>query len=71
MNQALTNPVGHPRRCSALAAALAVIAASQVVPAASTAVEPEVLAAERHRVEVIQRGSAAAVAIFAGDSGGG
>ena len=71
MNQALTNPVGHPRRCSALAAALAVIAASQVVPAASTAVEPEVLAAERHRVEVIQRGSAAALAIFAGDSGGG
>jgi serine protease Do len=71
MNQGSINPVGHPRRRSVLAAALALLAASQVVPAASTAVEPEVLAAERQRVEVIQRGSAAAVAIFAGDSGGG
>ena len=71
MNQGLDTPVSHPRWRPYLAAALALLTTSQVVSATHSAVDPEVLAAERQRVEVIRSGSAAAVAIFAGDSGGG
>jgi S1-C subfamily serine protease len=45
-----------------------------VIPAgiaSAAAVDPAVLDAERARVEAVRRGSAAAVSIFAGDSGGG
>jgi serine protease Do len=41
------------------------------VTAARAQVDPDVLAAERARVEVVQRASATAVAIFAGSAGGG
>ena len=71
MNQVSDTPVSHPQWRPYLAAALALLTTSQVVSATHSAVDPEVLAAERQRVEVIRSGSAAAVAIFAGDSGGG
>ena len=47
------------------------LVAATVAMAAGLDVDPEVIAAERRRVEVIRTASAAAVAIFAGDSGGG
>ncbi len=47
------------------------LVAATVTMAAGLDVDPEVIAAERRRVEVIRTASAAAVAIFAGDSGGG
>ena len=47
------------------------LVAAAVAMAAGLDVDPEVIAAERRRVEVIRTASAAAVAIFAGDSGGG
>ena len=47
------------------------LVAATVEMAAGLDVDPEVIAAERRRVEVIRTASAAAVAIFAGDSGGG
>ena len=47
------------------------LVAATVTMAAGLDLDPEVIAAERRRVEVIRTASAAAVAIFAGDSGGG
>jgi S1-C subfamily serine protease len=55
-----------PSRAALVAVVIAVWAA-----AAWAAVDEDVVAAERRRVEAIRRGSAAAVAIFAGESGGG
>jgi S1-C subfamily serine protease len=55
----------HTRLGHAVAIAVAVVAAS-----ARGDVEPSVLAAEARRVEVIRRGTATAVSIFAGDGGG-
>ncbi len=57
------------RRSGPVVAAIA--AAGAFLGQAAAAVDPEVLAAERGRIEAIRRGSAAAVSIFAGDSGGG
>ncbi len=54
---------------------LAVVALAAAVagdgPARAAAVDPAVLAAERLRVETIRQAAATAVAIFAGDAGGG
>ncbi|MFM1903362.1 MAG: Periplasmic serine endoprotease DegP precursor [Planctomycetota bacterium] len=52
-------------------AAFAVAVSMAVLGPAAAAVDSAVLAAERQRIEVIGRASSAAVAIFAGDSGGG
>ncbi|MEI6239829.1 MAG: trypsin-like peptidase domain-containing protein [Planctomycetia bacterium] len=51
--------------------AAAVISALLAVPAWATDVPEPVLAAERERIDAIARGAQAAVAIFAGEAGGG
>jgi serine protease Do len=61
----------RPRSLLPLVAAVTALFLTMVTRAAGPAVDPEVLAAERQRIEVIRQASAAAVAIFAGDSGGG
>lgn len=61
----------RPRLRSGPTMLLALTALAAGSAAARAAVEPEVLAAEQRRVEVIRAASATAVAIFAGDSGGG
>ena len=58
-------------RLTAGGIAASALVAAAVTMAAGPDVDPEVIAAERRRVEVIRTASAAAVAIFAGDSGGG
>ncbi len=62
---------GHPRGPLGLVWAGVLLVACTVVAARAAEVDPGVLAAEQQRIEVVSRISAATIAIFAGDQGGG
>ena len=66
--------IARPRIPSASWSAVAAFAVATLMPAASRGVAEvpaDVLAAERQRIAVIERASRAAIAIFAGEAGGG
>ena len=70
MSDHIPPPAAIPGRRGVIRLVVVALLATATAPAAG-AVPEGVLAAERERVEVIERASRAAVAIFAGEAGGG